>query len=58
VRVNEVCQALDGDEFPDVRCCIESVCDLEFSQLARCLMPIGVCPWGMGQDGERCIPPG
>jgi hypothetical protein len=35
VRVKEVCQALDeGDE---VRCCIESICDADFSDAIRCL---------------------
>lgn len=35
VRVKEVCQALDtGDE---IRCCIESICDTDFSPALRCL---------------------
>ena len=35
VRVKEVCQSLD---LPDaVKCCIESICDDDFSPAIRCL---------------------
>ena len=44
VRVKEVCQALDVADNPDtneneaqVRCCIESICDTDFSDAIRCL---------------------
>ncbi|HWB75815.1 MAG TPA: vWA domain-containing protein [Nannocystaceae bacterium] len=44
VRVQEVCQALDVADDPDtpmseaaVRCCIESICDTDFSDALRCL---------------------
>jgi hypothetical protein len=36
VRVKEVCQALDQAE--NVRCCIESVCDTDFSDAFGCLV--------------------
>lgn len=35
VRVKEVCQALDTDD--EIRCCIESICDTDFSPALRCL---------------------
>jgi hypothetical protein len=35
VRVKEVCQSLDTAE--TVRCCIESICDTDFSDAIRCL---------------------
>jgi hypothetical protein len=35
VRVQEVCEALDEDE--QIRCCIESVCDNDFSDAINCL---------------------
>lgn len=55
VRVNEVCQALDeGDA---VRCCIESVCDHDFSAMAKCLTADFPCPVGTSRQGERCIVP-
>jgi hypothetical protein len=34
-RVMEVCHALDEDDA--VRCCIESICDMDFSPAIRCL---------------------
>ncbi len=44
VRVKEVCEALDVPDDPDtpqdeseVRCCIESICDQDFSDAIRCL---------------------
>ena len=44
VRVKEVCQALDVDDDPatpedeaDVRCCMESICDTDFSPALQCL---------------------
>lgn len=44
VRVKEVCQALDIADDPEtpqdetsVRCCIESICDPDFSDAIRCL---------------------
>jgi hypothetical protein len=38
VRVREVCEALNGDN--KVRCCIESVCDTDFSGAISCLAGI------------------
>jgi len=38
VRVKEVCQALDYDD--KVRCCIESVCDDDFSPALSCLTDV------------------
>jgi hypothetical protein len=35
VRIKEVCQALDSDE--QMRCCIESVCDSDYSAAMSCL---------------------
>jgi hypothetical protein len=35
VRVKEVCQGLDQDD--QIRCCIESVCDTDFSSALQCL---------------------
>jgi hypothetical protein len=35
VRVQEVCEALDDDDW--LRCCIESVCDDDFSDAISCL---------------------
>jgi hypothetical protein len=35
VRVKEVCQALDNDE--GTRCCIESICDLQYDRAIQCL---------------------
>jgi hypothetical protein len=35
VRVKEVCQSLDTQE--SIRCCIESICDTDFSDAIRCL---------------------
>ena len=35
VRVKEVCEALDTQD--EVRCCIESICDTDFSDAIRCL---------------------
>jgi hypothetical protein len=35
VRVQEVCEALDDDDW--IRCCIESVCDNDFSDAINCL---------------------
>lgn len=41
VRVKEVCESLDlGDEPEDTRCCIESICDEDFSPAIRCLTGI------------------
>ncbi len=39
VRVKEVCQALD-DGADQIRCCIESICDSDFSPALRCLSGI------------------
>jgi hypothetical protein len=39
VRVKEVCQALDEDS-DQIRCCIESICDSDFSPALRCLSGI------------------
>jgi hypothetical protein len=38
VRVQEVCEALNGEE--TIRCCIESVCDSDFSDALNCLTGI------------------
>jgi hypothetical protein len=38
VRVKEVCQALDYDD--KIRCCIESVCDDDFSPALSCLTDV------------------
>jgi hypothetical protein len=38
VRVQEVCEALNEGE--DIRCCIESVCDTDFSDAISCLTGI------------------
>jgi len=35
VRVKEVCQALDTAD--EIRCCIESICDTDFSHAIRCM---------------------
>ncbi|RMG97975.1 MAG: hypothetical protein D6705_07175 [Deltaproteobacteria bacterium] len=43
VRVKEVCEALNidnGDGTTDVRCCIESICDTDFSAAIDCLTGI------------------
>jgi hypothetical protein len=44
VRVKEVCQALDiaddpstPDDDSEIRCCMESICDTDFSNALRCL---------------------
>lgn len=37
VRIKEVCQSLDGPHRDSVRCCIESICDDDFSSAVRCL---------------------
>ncbi|MCX4241511.1 hypothetical protein [Paraliomyxa miuraensis] len=44
VRIKEVCQALDVEDDPatnedesDIRCCMESICDTDFSPALRCL---------------------
>lgn len=39
-RVIEVCQALDRPEEDKVRCCIESICDDDFSDAINCLAGI------------------
>lgn len=49
VRVKEVCQALDytdDDGEEQIRCCIESICDTDFSAAINCLAGIisGVVP--------------
>jgi hypothetical protein len=38
VRVKEVCEALNEDD--KIRCCIESVCDTDFSGAIGCLAGI------------------
>jgi hypothetical protein len=38
VRVKEVCEALNEDD--KIRCCIESVCDTDFSGAISCLAGI------------------
>jgi hypothetical protein len=38
VRVKEVCQALNGEDA--VRCCLESICDTDFSPAINCLAGI------------------
>ncbi len=43
VRVKEVCEALNidnGDGTTDIRCCIESICDTDFSAAIDCLTGI------------------
>lgn len=44
VRVKEVCESLnddyDGDGETDIRCCIESICDDDFSDAINCLTGI------------------
>lgn len=41
VRVKEVCESLNlGPEPEDTRCCIESICDEDFSPAIRCLTGI------------------
>jgi hypothetical protein len=52
VRIKEVCEALNienADGSVDVRCCIESICDDDFSAAIRCLT---------GIIGEAIQPPG
>ena len=45
VRIREVCEGLDAVD--EVRCCIESICDTDFSNLMNCLSPtfLGGFPW-------------
>lgn len=41
VRIKEVCESLNlGPEAADTRCCIESICDQDFSPAIRCLTGI------------------
>ena len=41
VRLREVCEALDrGDEPTDRRCCLESICDDDYSSAMQCLAGI------------------
>jgi hypothetical protein len=43
VRIKEVCEALNidnGDGTVDIRCCIESICDTDFSAAINCLTGI------------------
>ena len=41
VRVKEVCESLNlGPDPSDTRCCIESICDEDFSPAIRCLTGI------------------
>ena len=41
VRVKEVCESLNLDDTEDgIRCCIESICDEDFSDAIRCLTGI------------------
>jgi hypothetical protein len=43
VRVKEVCESLNidnGDGTTDIRCCIESICDTDFSNAINCLTGI------------------
>ncbi len=43
VRIKEVCEALNidkGNGEVDVRCCIESICDTDFSAAIQCLTGI------------------
>ncbi len=52
VRIKEVCEALNidnGDGTVDVRCCIESICDTDFSAAIQCLT---------GIIGESIVIPG
>jgi hypothetical protein len=52
VRIREVCEALNiekSDGTVDVRCCIESICDDDFSAAIRCLT---------GIIGEAIVAPG
>jgi hypothetical protein len=41
MRMREVCESLDfideGSGHPEVRCCIESICDTDFSAAIRCI---------------------
>jgi hypothetical protein len=47
VRIKEVCQSLDEDD--KVRCCIESICDTDFSGAFQCLA---------GVIQQAAVPPG
>lgn len=58
LRTSEVCQSLDGEGDIGVRCCIESICDGDFADMIRCIVPVTPCPWDGAGQGERCIPPG
>ena len=52
VRIKEVCESLDIERANgqvDVRCCIESICDDDFSDAIRCLT---------GIISQSIIPPG
>ncbi|MEM6290811.1 MAG: hypothetical protein AAGA54_06080 [Myxococcota bacterium] len=52
VRVKEVCESLNidnGDGTEDIRCCIESICDDDFSPAIKCLA---------GIIGEAIVVPG
>ncbi len=52
VRIKEVCESLNidnGDGTTDVRCCIESICDDDFSAAIQCLA---------GIIGEAIVVPG
>jgi hypothetical protein len=43
VRIKQVCEALNienADGTTDVRCCIESICDDDFSNAINCLTGI------------------
>ena len=52
VRIREVCEALNRenpDGSTDVRCCIESICDTDFSPAIECLT---------GTIGKTIVVPG
>ena len=40
IRIKEVCEALNDEENDRIRCCIESVCDTDFSDAMACLTGI------------------
>jgi len=43
VRIKEVCQSLDGTDEngdPEIRCCMESICDTDYSDAVSCLTGI------------------
>jgi hypothetical protein len=51
-RISEVCQALDGEEPWDVRCCMESICDADATDAMRCLAYAMRNAAGLGYSNE------